>query len=123
MKSEIKETDPPLNEWVKIGNVGVDAGLMMIGDPYYVTGDEPTNSLISDWDKLCSHVFEEKNQIHGQVACDVPFAMGHSGAAVITSTGFGDGCYDVFAKFIDEDDWGIRIKEVKVIFIEDDDET
>ena len=110
---------PPMNKWILIGNVGVDAGLMMIGDPCYVIGDEPANSLIGDWDELCTHVFEETNQIHGQVACEVPFAKGHSGAAVITSTGFGDGSYDVFAKFVDAKEWGTRIKEVKVVFIED----
>jgi len=115
----MKNENIPMNEWVQIGEVGVDAGLMMIGDPCYVTHPDPANALIEDWDKLCAHVFEETNQIHGQVACEVPFVAGHSGAAVITSTGFGDGSYEVFAKFIDAKEWGIRIKEVKVVFIED----
>jgi hypothetical protein len=110
----------PLNKWHKIGEVGVDAGLMMIGDPCYVSGDDPANAWISDWDKLCSEIWKEENQIYGQVACEIPFTRGHSGAAVITSSGYGDGVYDVYAKFSDEGDWGIRVKELKVVLIEDD---
>ena len=115
----MKPLNHPLNEWVNIGTVGVDAGLMMIGDPCHSNGDEPANPLIGDWDKFCDYVQKKENQIHNNVACGIPFALGHDGAAVVTSTGYGDGVYDVYAKFIDEKDWGIRINEVKVVFIED----
>ncbi len=50
------------------------------------------------------------------------FKLGHEGAGVAFSSGFGDGVYDVFARYSDEGDWGRRIAEVRIVLIEEDDE-
>lgn len=110
----------PFDTWQHIGNVGVDAGLIMVGDPCYVTGDSPANQLVHDWDEFCDYIRKDENTIHHQVACGLPYALGHMGAGVVVSSGYGDGEYPVYAKFSDEDDWGIRIKELKVVFIEEE---
>jgi len=109
--------DFKLNEWLHIGDVGVDAGLIMVGDPCYCTGDPPANAWIKDWDEFCKHMLAPTNQIHGNTVCEIPFEGGDEGAGVAVSSGYGDGLYPVYAKFSDEDDWGIRIKELKVVFI------
>ncbi len=61
---------------------------------------------------------ETINKSYGQLN----FEMGHAGAGVVFSSGFGDGCYKVWALFKDYKDLGKRIKEVKIILIDDEDE-
>ena len=106
-------------KWTKVGEVGVDAGLMMIGDPCYSVDSDANTWATGEWTDFCSKLFEseefDKNQAVG-----IPFKMGHGGAAVVTSTGFGDGVYDVFVKYSNEGDWGRRIAEAKVVFISDE---
>jgi hypothetical protein len=41
----MKTTD----DWIEIGKIGIDAGLVWIGDPCYLQADEPLNPL-ADWD-------------------------------------------------------------------------
>lgn len=51
------------------------------------------------------------------------YKMGHAGAGVAFSSGWGDGCYKVFAKFKDFGERGLggkRITEVRILLIEDD---
>jgi len=50
------------------------------------------------------------------------YARGHVGAGVAFSSGYGDGCYEVWARYVDDDDWGTRIAEVRVIMINDEEE-
>lgn len=60
-----------------------------------------------------------KKQI-GEIGVDKQFNydMGHAGLGVVVSTGYGDGCYPVYAEFNDEG----RGKKVWVEFISDEDE-
>ena len=58
---------------------------------------------------------------------DVPDTHGSirqvgTGTAVITDTGYGDGSYNVYAQIVDEDTCGHRVKAIKVVFIEDEDD-
>ncbi len=51
------------------------------------------------------------------------FNMGHAGAGVVFNSGWGDGCYDVFAKFKEFGDKGLggkRITEIRLVLIDDD---
>jgi hypothetical protein len=48
---------------------------------------------------------------HGQLN----YEMGHPGVGVVTSSGYGDGCYPVIA---DIDDQTGRIKSITIVFIE-----
>lgn len=57
-----------------------------------------------------------------QQAGQLNFELGHAGAGVVVSTGFGDGLYDVFARYRDIPDWGRRITEVRVVFVDPSDD-
>jgi len=98
-------------EWTKIGVVGVDSGTLIVGDPCYLTDD---NWSTKDYDKeVCEGM--------GDYSRQVKYEMGHDGKAVLFSSGFGDGCYEVFAKIKDCKGWGKRVAEVKIVMIAEDD--
>lgn len=67
---------------VLVGAVGVDSGLLWIGDPSYVLFETPA-SVGKDWGEFCDIL---KDRSH------MPF--GHDG--VVTSTGVGDGLFAVY---------------------------
>jgi hypothetical protein len=108
-----------------IGYVGVDSGQIMITDPCYIDsqwtshGDnfshEPDSKGLYpfDYGGACSATLSDEQ------AGALRFAMGHEGAGVVTSAGFGDGSYPVYATFSDEGEWGTRVKSIRVEFIED----
>jgi hypothetical protein len=47
------------------------------------------------------------------------FKIGHEGAGVVVSSGFGDGVYPVYARQREIHPWGRRITEMKVVMIDD----
>ena len=75
--------------------------------------EEPTGEF--SYDGCCKATL---NKSYGQLN----FELGHAGAGVVFSSGFGDGCYEVWALIKDCGDYGKRIKEVKIICIDDEDE-
>ena len=108
------------SEWEDIGVIGVDAGVCWIGDPCYFVGfeDKKTQlerSGITDWYKFC-----EKIESSAAIAKQFNYPAGHPGLGVCASTGYGDGTYTVQARFVNVDNWGRRIAEIRVVFIEDD---
>lgn len=50
------------------------------------------------------------------------YKMGHPGVGVVFSSGYGDGCYEVWANIVDCGNLGKRIKEVKIKLITDREE-
>ena len=116
--------------WEHVGQIGVDAGLCMVGDPSYVlhrgkeVGDTkgcPVSPLSPEfgrhWHDFCDKV---ASRVHGDQLFDFKgtplppgFAQVGNGFAVVTSTGFGDGVYPVYVR---KDVEG-RVEAVKVIFI------
>jgi len=99
-------------EFIKVGEIGVDAGLVWIGDPCYILHKKKNDvpkSIGKDWLDFCNKLNDEKGKPlnHKQFNYD----RGHAGLGVCVSSGFGDGVYDVMAK-IEEG----RIKEIKVKF-------
>lgn len=101
-------------EQIKVGTIGVDAGLCWIGDPCYILGDNPNRKF--SWSEFCDELWSDETN---PTMKSFPYAKGHEGLGVCVSTGFGDGCYDVIATVIDDPQWGRRVKKVEVIFIED----
>jgi len=89
-----------MSEWEKVGEVGVDAGLMWLGDPCYIMGDDATYR-VHNWDNFCArlNLNKQTNQLK---------------AGVCVSTGYGDGVYPVEVKRRDG-----RIAEVRIVFIEE----
>jgi len=104
-----------LTDWVLVGNVGVDAGLIWIGDPCYVIKDKDEDrypEFGKDWAEFCDLLGEE---------CPTIKQFGR-GLGMAISSGFGDGGYNVYVKYSDEGKWGKRVAEAKVVFIQDEDE-
>ncbi len=95
----------------KIGFIGVDAGLCWIGDPCYVFGEE-ADSKWNTWEEFIETIDEQD----GPTTQQYKFKMGHAGLGILVSTGWGDGCYPVFAEI----EQG-RVKRVTIDFDPDED--
>ncbi len=105
------------NGWEYAGMVGVDSGQVMFCDPCYIN---------SEWEKGEGerNLFNKKNkgkfsyggccvstnskERYGQLN----YKIGHAGAGVVMSSGYGDGTYEVYVKRNEEG----RIVEAKIIF-------
>ena len=74
-------------EWKKIGVAGVDSGQLIVCDPCYIEHELPAYKKMSD------------KTDNGGTTKQLNFKMGHAGAGVIFTSGFGDGVYPVYAKF------------------------
>lgn len=93
----------------QIGVVGVDSGTLLIGDPSYWMKDE-------DYEKeVMAEGWRDSRQIK--------FDAGHDGKGVLTSTGFGDGCYPVYAEMVDCGEFGERVGRITIDFLVDQEES
>lgn len=100
-------------DWEYIGNCDVDAGLIHIGDPCYLSpydDDEPRGPY-TDWGQFCDLIGDEDH-------ISLNHELGHPGLGVVVRPGYGDGSYPVY---ITRNDDG-AIAEVRIVFIGDDDE-
>jgi hypothetical protein len=86
--------------FVKVGEIGVDAGLCWVGDPGYIfhQGKLPS-TLGEDWTGFCSLLDGGATQFN--------YELGHPGLGVVVSTGYGDGTYPVY---VEKDSHGVIIK-------------
>lgn len=112
-----------MSSWKKVGEIGVDAGLVYIGDPCYFWHDKRDFSKhgikddgpeldTSDWVTfLETHIHSHLGHI-----TQLNYKNGYPGLGVVTTSGYGDGLYDVFAKFTKDG----SVKEIKVVFLGDD---
>ena len=88
-----------------IGNISVDAGICMIGDPCYsIQGPRSFT-----WEKFCDSM--NRNNIDKNNYCE-PFTQGEG---IVVRTGWGDGSYPVYVKKTRQG----RIAEVRIVFIEE----
>lgn len=96
--------------------VGVDAGLIWIGDPCYVMGDDATNR-VRDWvQDFCEKLPSDCSTVTQPLG---------DGVGVAVPSGFGDGTYKVTVTYSNEGPWGKRVKSALIEFLdeeEDDDE-
>lgn len=125
-----------LNEWQRVGEISVNAGLCWLGDPCYVFGttEKGLEKDGMDYRKILNAIFStdiiEKDDKGFPYIKSSPVYLfdhypGNSGKGILTSTGFGDGCYDVFVKLKKIKgcgNWGTRVSEMKVVFIGEEDE-
>jgi|TARA_B100000902_G_scaffold131371_1_gene130226 hypothetical protein len=83
-----------------IGHCGVDSGQILLIDPCYVYKDEfdPDNPTGGDYDECCRITLSE--------------GAGQTELGVVTSSGYGDGVYPVYA----EKDGNGRVKQVTILF-------
>lgn len=94
----------------QIGTVFVDAGLIWIGDPCYIMGDDATNR-VTDWGVFCKEL-EDSGQYKQRFSEPLGYGVG-----LAVESGLGDGEYPVFVEFEDMDDWGSRVKSVTIEFL------
>ncbi len=93
-------------DWQYAGEVAVDAGLIMVGDPCYAANkDHP----IHDWGTFCNLLSGPSTQLK--------FAHGGNGLGVVVPSGHGDGIYPVYIKR----DRGV-VTELRVVFDGDEDD-
>lgn len=70
-----------------IGTVGVDAGLLWIGDPCYVLGEDASHG-VKQWTEFCDMLTSE----------DVQEPLG-DGIGLCVATLYGDGTYPVYGTY------------------------
>lgn len=104
-----KNSNSNKENWITIGIVAVDSGTLMISDPCYIVGKEWSEE---DYEKYVINGMTEKY-------ISIPFGKGHDGKAVIFESGFGDGVYEVRALIKNFGNFGKRVKEVRIVLIED----
>lgn len=97
-----------LTDWTKVGVIGVDAGVVWLGDPCYILHkDSLPIALGNSWPEFVERLVSPAVQFN--------YDKGHAGLGVVVSAGFGDGIYDVFVRYVQGSS---RIAEVKIVFIE-----
>ena len=81
----------------------VDAGMIWIGDPCYVLGDD-ASSRVRDWSDFCQNLDRS-----GDISAPLGLGIG-----LAIPSGYGDGCYPVTVERNDEG----RVASVTITFIE-----
>lgn len=119
-------------KWVRVGEVSVDSGTVMVVDPCYVLRDK------RDEDKGTDNGLEYSDALGFELPEDDPrsyssrnealragdylksFALGTKDGIMdygfFFSSGYGDGSYPIWAKIYDEGDWGLRIGGLYIDF-------
>ena len=87
-------------EWRLLGHVGVDAGVLMVGDPCYFIGPDSTaqKAYPGGWEEFCEKQFAGFADNKEDVT-QMDFARGHGGLGVVSGTAYGDGSYPVYGLF------------------------
>lgn len=79
-----------------VGHVDVDAGLIWVGDPCYVMGDEASDR-VTDWGDFCEKLFSDKNR--DSTGASEPLGKG---VGIAVQSGYGDGSYPVYLEYHDD---------------------
>lgn len=106
---------PPASKkgWERVGVVGVDAGLVWLGDPCYVLHGEKPKAIGRDWGD-----FVKKLDLGlGNDTMQMNYDKGHPGLGVVVVSGYGDGTYPVEVRRAKDG----TVAEVRVVFLEDED--
>lgn len=86
-------------DFVEIGTIPVDSGMVVIGDPTYVQGLDPFEAVplgvTDDYGQYGEH-------------------------ALFSRSGIGDGSYKVSIRYEEVPGWGRRVAELRVVFVDDD---
>lgn len=98
--------------WKKVGVIGVDAGLVWVGDPCYIIPNSEENPAKS-WREFCGKLGKKY-----PTCKQFNYGMGHPGLGFCVSSGYGDGVYPVFVKKNEDG----RIVGLKVLFVDEEEE-
>lgn len=109
---------------VLIGKVAVDSGQIMLTDPCYTLSSPNEGGFTEGGSEFAQPDINDLYPYTYMGACgatlsedscgSMKFALGHEGAGVVVSTGYGDGLYPVFVTYNDEG----RIASVHIVFID-----
>ena len=84
---------------VKLGEIGVDSGQVMVCDPCYLDEWKANEFMGGDKDTARTHEFSYDGAC--RETCNAPEGGGQLGdaLAVVASSGYGDGTYPVYAEY------------------------
>ena len=82
-------------DWIKVGEIGVDAGICWVGDPCYVLHTSAPKAIGRDWLQFCDLL---RSGAGSEGATQFNYDMGHAGLGVVVPTGYGDGTYPVYVQ-------------------------
>ena len=109
----------------KVGEVGVDAGMVMVGDPCYLSDYGKKSADGFEWveSEVDAQKSTKKFDYSYSGACAATLSDDSAGelgraSAVAVSSGYGDGVYPVYAHYNHEG----RISKLEVVFVAEDDE-
>ena len=111
-------------KWL-VGRVGVDAGMVMVGDPCYLSNYGKKSSDGFEWVEGEVEAQKTANEFEYSYsgACAATLSDNSAGelgngSAVAVSSGYGDGQYPVYAHYNHEG----RIERLEVVFVPDEEE-
>lgn len=87
-----------MSDWTKVGQVYVDGGYVVIGDPWNLPND-------GEWYERIVPLDNESGEVHPGI--------------VAVKTGFGDGIYEVQVRYEEVPGWGERVAEMRIVFIDE----
>lgn len=93
--------------WLRVGSVGVDSGMIMLGDPCYVAADSHPDHPVHDWGRFLDELRRQGGE---------DWQTAEMEGAVVVSSGYGDGEYPVEVRME-----GGRVAAVRVTFIPEGD--
>lgn len=99
--------------WERVGVVGVDAGLVWLGDPCYILHTRKPKAIGKAWGDLAKSL----DLRLGNDAVQMNHDKGHPGLGVIVTSGYGDGEYPVEVRRLEDG----TIAEVRVVFVRETD--
>jgi len=111
-KPIVSRSDWSTKRWVLMGKVGVDSGMLMVGDPCYFTD----NWVDEDYKNICDRKGMFK-QIKGDSKNSKRIYAPDYLKAVVFESGLGDGVYEVWGLIENLADWGERVVEMRIKLI------
>ena len=97
-----------LGVWKRIGCIGVDACMVMIGDPCHVLDKKRPKDFGTDWEGFVQRVTGEWRKKPHRGA-QLRYDEGHPGLAVVVDSNAADGVYEVWGRFEFEECLELRI--------------
>jgi hypothetical protein len=100
-------------DWEKIAEIGVDAGMVWVGDPAYTMTPDTPYPIAPDWQGFVNQVFQRPFERDRFARFEKNDDWGDLGVAVMSGTG--DGVYPVYVR---RDQSTGQVAELRVVFVE-----